>query len=94
MSLYSDLIEFGIDESFADMVTECHCGQACCGIVSFKGDEGALLDYWGKNLGVGNHDFDKCVAKLQDKKGIDDAKALCAWLHKKVSGVWQGQEGK
>src|SRR6266516_1703866 len=63
------------------------------GVKAGGGNLTALLDYWREQMGGGEGeegDFDKCVEALSGKEGIDDPKALCAWLHKQATGESPG----
>lgn len=73
------LIDGPVDE---DLVDELHRA----------GNEGALIKYWRDRMGSGGHagDFDECVAALSKHSEIDDPKALCSWMHKKVTGATPG----
>jgi hypothetical protein len=48
---------------------------------------GPIIAKWKSWAG----DHDACVRTLSGKAGISDAKALCAWLHKKAEGKWPAQ---
>jgi hypothetical protein len=53
-----------------------------------RGNIENIIAAWGAWAGS----FDKCVDALSGKEGIEDPKALCAWLHHEAEGTWPGEK--
>jgi len=61
--------------------------------VELKGNLATLMNYWHKRMGNGGGqggDYMACVNALTGKPHIDDAHALCAWIHVQATGKTPG----
>lgn len=62
------------------------------GQLQAQGNVQNIIDAWDDWAGS----FTACVNVLQDKEGITNPEAVCAWLHHQAEGVWpaEASEGK
>lgn len=78
-----------LHEMFDDKDAEVHYGDDYETKDYAKGNIQALIDSFGDWAG---DSFDRCVAHLTGKDGIDDPNKLCAWMHKQATGEWPAQK--